>query len=103
MDKTAAISLDSWPKPAGGASSILSRRGHDDPSSKEVKRQMLNPLAIGVTVGGLLLDVLVPRPKPRVGGFGEPSLLSTPSGSRTPRRSWAEAEHDGPPVASGYN
>src|SRR5262245_53701806 len=29
--------------------------------------QVLNPLAIGVTVGGLLLDVVVPRPKPRTG------------------------------------
>ena len=28
---------------------------------------MINPLAIGVTLGGLLLDILVPRPKPRVG------------------------------------
>jgi hypothetical protein len=64
---------------------------------------MLNPLAIGVTVGGLLLDVLVPRPKPRVGAFDEPSLLSTRSGPRTPRRSWAQAEHDGPPVVSGIN
>ncbi|HEY1522448.1 MAG TPA: hypothetical protein VGF70_05485 [Solirubrobacteraceae bacterium] len=27
---------------------------------------MPNPLAIGVTLGGLLLDVVVPRPKPRV-------------------------------------
>jgi len=26
-----------------------------------------NPLAIGVTLGGLLLDVVAPRPKPRAG------------------------------------
>jgi hypothetical protein len=28
---------------------------------------VINPLAVGVTIGGLLLDVVVPRPKPRVG------------------------------------
>jgi hypothetical protein len=28
---------------------------------------LINPLAIGVTLGGLLLDVVLPRPKPRVG------------------------------------
>jgi hypothetical protein len=51
---------------------------------------MFNPLAIGVTVGGLLLDVLAPRPKPRVGAVDDPSLLSPRSGSRTPRRSGAQ-------------
>jgi len=48
---------------------------------------MLNPLAIGVTVGGLLLDVLCPRPKPRVGAVNESLLLSPYAVSRTPRRS----------------
>jgi hypothetical protein len=28
---------------------------------------VLNPLALGVTLAGLMLDILVPRPKPRVG------------------------------------
>ena len=28
---------------------------------------MINPLAVGVTIGGLLLDIVVPRPKPRIG------------------------------------
>ncbi len=28
---------------------------------------MPNPLAIGVTLGGLLLDIVAPRPKPRAG------------------------------------
>jgi hypothetical protein len=47
---------------------------------------MLNPLAIGVTVGGLLLDVVAPRPKPRAGlAFDEPSLLSTRAAPRTPK------------------
>lgn len=62
---------------------------------------MLNPLAIGVTVGGQLLDVVVPRPKPRVGVPDESSLLSPRAGSRTLRQPWAYAEHDGPLVASG--
>jgi hypothetical protein len=64
---------------------------------------MFNPLAIGVTVGGLFLDVLVPRPKPRIGVPDESSLLSASAGSRTQRRSWSYAEHDGPLVASGSN
>jgi hypothetical protein len=52
-----------------------------------------NPLAIGVTLGGLLLDLIAPRPKPR---YGE---VPSRAASRTPRR---EAEqHEGPPVASG--
>jgi hypothetical protein len=46
---------------------------------------MLNPLAIGVTLGGMLLDVVVPRPKPRAGHVHEPCLLSAPAVSRTPR------------------
>ena len=28
---------------------------------------MPNPLAIGVTVGGMFLDLVAPRPKPRAG------------------------------------
>ena len=62
---------------------------------------MLNPLAIGVTVGGLLLDALVPRTKPRVGAPVESSLLSAPPDPRTTRRTRQRAEHDGPLVASG--
>ena len=62
---------------------------------------MLNPLAIGVTVGGLLLDVLVPRPKPRVGAPVESLLLSAPTGPRTARRTQPHDEHDRPLVASG--
>jgi hypothetical protein len=59
-----------------------------------------NPLAIGVTIGGLLLDIVVPRPKPRFGYVREvspPSHIST--GSRTPWQ--GVVQHDGPPVASG--
>jgi hypothetical protein len=47
---------------------------------------MPNPLAIGVTLGGLLLDVVVPRPKPRVGLPHELSPVSDHPGSRTPWR-----------------
>ena len=43
---------------------------------------MPNPLAIGVTLGGLVLDVVVPRPKPRVGL--DASLLSQTPDRRTP-------------------
>ena len=59
-----------------------------------------NPLAIGVTIGGLLLDIIVPRPKPRFGYVRENSPRShSDAGSRTP---WHGVEqHEGPPVASG--
>lgn len=63
---------------------------------------MPNPLAIGLTLGGLLLDVVVPRPKPRAGYPHEFSLLSTRTDSRTPRPSAALEEHDGRAVVSGY-
>ena len=68
--------------------------------SKEVN-PVLNPLAIGVTVGGLLLDVIVPRPKPRIG------VPMTPLSSHKPptrghrgsqQEKWARTV---PPVASG--
>jgi len=61
-----------------------------------------NPLAIGVTLGGLLLDVVVPRPKPRAGTPPEPSLLSSRAVPRTPQPDAAIEAFDGPPVASGY-
>ena len=60
---------------------------------------MPNPLAIGVTLGGLLLDVLVPRPKPRVGSAREPFLLSPRAGSRTPQHEAGHEEYDNPPIA----
>ena len=61
-----------------------------------------NPLAIGVTIGGLLLDVVAPRPKPRFGVVRElsPRTLAPYPESRTP---WQGAEqHDGPLVAGGF-
>jgi hypothetical protein len=60
-----------------------------------------NPLAIGVTIGGLLLDVIAPRPKPRAGCTREFSLLSAPAVPRTPRAATMIEEYDGTPVASG--
>ena len=62
---------------------------------------MPNPLAIGVTLGGLLLDVIAPRPKPRAGFAHEFSLLSYAAVSRTPQEQTMIGEHDGAPVASG--
>jgi hypothetical protein len=58
-----------------------------------------NPLAIGVTLGGLLLDVVVPRPKPRAGFAREPFLSSPRAVSRTPQHEAAHEEYDNPPVA----
>jgi hypothetical protein len=57
---------------------------------------------MGVTLGGLLLDIIAPRPKPRAGFPQEPSLLSTRAVPRTPRHDIAVEEYEGPPVASGY-
>ena len=61
---------------------------------------MINPLAISVTLGGLLLDVLVPRPKPQVGAAYE----SLPSASRfrpEDNLGHAHEQHERPLVASG--
>jgi hypothetical protein len=58
-----------------------------------------NPLAIGVTLGGLLLDVIAPRPKPRVGVPRDVSPATRSADVRTPAP--VHELHDGPPVASG--
>jgi hypothetical protein len=56
-----------------------------------------NPLAIGVTLGGLLLDVLAPRPKPRA-GF-PPEYLSSPGGpARGQRGAVGMLEHGRAPI-----
>jgi hypothetical protein len=59
-----------------------------------------NPLAIGVTLGGLLLDMVVPRPKPRAGFVREPTLLSTRAVPRTTRTTTAHEEYDSAPAVS---
>jgi hypothetical protein len=62
---------------------------------------LLNPLAIGVTLGGQLLDIVVPRPKLRAGYPHEFSLLSQRAVTRTaPMRTTVE-EYVGVPVLSG--
>jgi hypothetical protein len=61
---------------------------------------LLNPLAIGVTLGGQLLDIVVPRPKLRAGFTHEFSLLSQRSVARTSSGTAVE-EYVGLPVASG--
>ena len=63
---------------------------------------VLNPLAIGVTLGGRLLDVVAPRPKPRAGLPLGSSLLSERAVTRT--RAWPADGSDellGEPVVSG--
>ena len=62
---------------------------------------MPNPLAIGVTIGGLLLDIIAPRPKPRAGFAHEFSLLSARTVPRTPRSAGTVEEYDGSLVVSG--
>ncbi len=61
---------------------------------------MLNPLAVGVTLGGQFLDVIAPRPKPRAGSPVEPSLLSQRTVTRTARGA-AVGEFGGRPVGGG--
>jgi hypothetical protein len=60
----------------------------------------MNPLAIGVTLGGLLLDVLVPRPKPQV-GVVEDSLRLSPRYRFEDALGHLYEQHERPPVASG--
>ena len=91
--------MSARPITRGVSRRILQRDAAIRVSPKEVN--VPNPLAIGVTIGGLLLDIAVPRPKPRFGFVREISPHApAPSGSRTP---WQGVEqHDGPPVASGF-
>ena len=60
----------------------------------------MNPLAIGVTLGGLLLDVLVPRPKPQVGVVEDP-LLFSPQYRLEDTFGRLQEQHERPPVVSG--
>jgi hypothetical protein len=52
-----------------------------------------------VTIGGLLLDVIVPRPKPRYGVACDFSPRIQAAASRTARLEFGQ--YDGSPVASG--
>jgi hypothetical protein len=61
---------------------------------------VVNPLAIGVTLGGLLLDTLVPRPKPRAAiapGF----LPSVARRRPEDTLAYLREEYERPTVASG--
>jgi hypothetical protein len=60
-----------------------------------------NPLAIGVSFGGQFLDVVVPRPKLRVGLPHEFSLLSQRPDTRTASTATTIPEFVGASVASG--
>ena len=62
--------------------------------------QVPGPLAIGVTLGGLLLDVIAPRPKPR-SGVPTVDLSSRHHGRVEDTAAPVNEEHDVAPVASG--
>ena len=62
---------------------------------------LLPPLAIGVTLGGQLLDLVVPRSKPRAGYLHELSLLSQRAVTRTVPKPVAVQEYVGVPVVGG--
>jgi hypothetical protein len=75
--------------------------GIQEKLAKEVNPKVPNPLAISVTLGGLLLDVVTPRPKPRAGFAQESSLRSVRVVSRTPFDLAANEQYDGPLVPGG--
>jgi hypothetical protein len=60
----------------------------------------MNPLAIGVSLGGLLLDLVAPRPKPRA-GLAYESLHSAQAVPRTPWQGPEFERYVGTPIASG--
>ena len=60
----------------------------------------MNPLAIGVSLGGLLLDLVAPRPKPRA-GLAYESLRSPQAVPRTPWYDTAFEGYGGTSIASG--
>jgi hypothetical protein len=91
--------LSRGPMPPPAPRSILTATLRSRNALKEVKL-LPYPLAIGVALGGLLLDVVVPLPKPRAGFLREPSLLSTRAVPRTMRSMTAHEEYDAAPAAS---
>jgi hypothetical protein len=60
----------------------------------------MNPLAIGISLGGLFLDLVAPRPKPRA-GLAHESLRSAQAVPRTPWQSAVFDGYGGRPVAGG--
>ena len=61
---------------------------------------MINPLAIGVTLGGLLLDIVVPRPKPQVGIAHETPRLALQYRLED-TFGYPDGQHERSPIASG--
>ena len=61
---------------------------------------MINPLAIGVTLGGLLLDVVVPRPKPQV-GIAQETLRPALRYRLEDTLGYSDEQHERSPIASG--
>ncbi len=61
----------------------------------------MNPLAIGVSLGGLFLDLVAPRPKPRAGLAYESHELSAQAVPRTPWHGHDFEGYVGAPIASG--
>jgi hypothetical protein len=60
----------------------------------------MNPLAIGVSLGGLFLDLVAPRPKPRA-GLAYESLRSAQAVPRTPWHGRDFEGYVGTPITSG--
>jgi hypothetical protein len=82
--------------PVPTRSPILRARCDNGVFYKEVKFQLAGPLAAGVTLGGMLLDALVPRPKPRAG----PAPDTSPAGAGCLEDTGNRVKrHDGPPAA----
>ncbi len=74
-----------------------------EPGSREGGEhlKLLNPLAIGVSLGGQLLDIVAPRPKLRAGAPQEFSLLSQRAGTRTAPGAHDNRRFVGLSIASG--
>jgi hypothetical protein len=61
---------------------------------------VINPLAIGVTIGGLLLDRVAPRPKPRA-GIAEDSLPFSARSRREDTGGRLGEQYERPSIAGG--
>jgi hypothetical protein len=84
-----------------GGAAIDDPAEHVEHAGIRVPKEVMlpNPLAIGVTLGGLFLDLVVPRPKPRAGvPGGNPPLGAV---SRTPRHGPDFEEQEGASIAGG--
>lgn len=88
------------PISAGGRPGIILLTLRIGPGSlKEVPTTLLNPLAIGVTLGGWMLDIVVPRPKPRYGYPREHALHRPRAAARITFVEASLQELRDPPIA----